>query len=252
MRRILISLCVAAAMALIMAIPAFAENTVDVPKGRPVIDGKIDPVWSYAAAIELEHITIDSRLKDDDHAKASAKLLWDEQYIYCLVEVKDKAVSDLGSDWRQDSVEYFIDAQNTKSYALQGENNGQYRLGCSGSISGSGGYDEVTFRKNSSVKLTSDGYLEEVAIPLTSHKVTGKEGMKIGFDFQLNDDSNNDGDRDYIISWNEDGMAYENPSQLGTIVLAAPMPGAPVPEPIKIEAPAPVPPALACILLSVV
>jgi len=53
-------------------------------KGTPTIDGKVDSLWSKAETISVDTFSVGT-----SGATATAKVLWDEKYIYVLAEVKD-------------------------------------------------------------------------------------------------------------------------------------------------------------------
>jgi cellulose/xylan binding protein with CBM9 domain len=94
-------------------------GTVHVPRatGPITVDGiALEPAWA-AAATSPELVPAEG--SPDPVGKATAKLTWDDQYLYAFVSVTD---SDVWSEyknhddplWKQDCVELFIDADGNR------------------------------------------------------------------------------------------------------------------------------------------
>jgi endo-1,4-beta-xylanase len=110
------------------------------------------------------------------------RVLWDENYIYTLVDIIDPTLDDTSTTvHEQDSVEVFIDQNNGKTGAYEPDD-GQYRINFRNSVSFNGG-DSEHFKSRTMV--FPGGYRVETAAPLTSIK--GRPGMLIGYDVQIND-----------------------------------------------------------------
>jgi hypothetical protein len=81
--------------------------------GKIAIDGKADePDWATAQSTGPFKV---AQGGDDPGGSASAKLLWDDQNLYVLVEIADKDVASQYEKhddplWKEDAVELFIDA----------------------------------------------------------------------------------------------------------------------------------------------
>ena len=86
---------IAALLIVAAALPVSAKGT-DIRNGTPVLDGRLDDIYTESASIELENFgfyvegTTDS---DYEAAKGTtAYFLWDEDYLYvCCVVVDDTA-----------------------------------------------------------------------------------------------------------------------------------------------------------------
>src|SRR5699024_7032749 len=114
----------------------------------------------------------------------------------------------------QDSVEVFIDEQNTKA-ASYGEGHGQYRVNFDNEQSFNPGDISEGFESRTVVSGTN--YLVEMKIPFRTVEL--EAGHTIGFDVQINDAVN--GNRNSIAIWNDDysGMGWSDPSVFGNLTL---------------------------------
>lgn len=79
-----------------------------------VIDGKAtDLAWNKADWHSIEHVWLGVQ-PDTFDFKGRFKMLWDEQFVYYLVEIQDDSLSDQHADpfdlwWEDDCLELFID-----------------------------------------------------------------------------------------------------------------------------------------------
>ncbi|GAA4063647.1 endo-1,4-beta-xylanase [Amphibacillus indicireducens] len=182
--------------------------------GTPVIDGEIDDIWNEAPVLPINRFQT-----AHNGATGEARVLWDNENIYVLVEVNDNELDKSNSQaHEQDSVEVFIDEQNTKS-ASYGEGHGQYRVNFDNEQSFNGVTGEG-FESRTVVNGTN--YLVEMKIPFTT--TTLEAGEKIGFDVQINDAVN--GNRNSVAIWSDvnSGMGWSDPSVFGEIMLLADVP----------------------------
>lgn len=173
------------------------ENTsekVQAIYGTPKLDGEIDEIWNSIAETKMLNAAY-----GDHGASGTFKTMWDEKYLYVLVDVTDENLDDTSAnDYEQDSVEFFINESHEKPDSYE-NGDAQYRVNYKNKQSfGSGTPDTENF--NTSVKLTDKGYIVEAAIPL--RLAAGKEGAVLGFDVQIND-SHGEGVRDYILKWSD-------------------------------------------------
>jgi hypothetical protein len=83
----------------------------------PNIDGLgDDAVWATATAHSIDEFfqVTDNPLDGDEDLQITWKALWDDTNLYVLVEVDDdEFVYDESTNWQDDSIEIYIDAQNT-------------------------------------------------------------------------------------------------------------------------------------------
>ena len=177
----------------------------------PIIDGTVDDIWQNASPIDINKYTMGK-----DGAYGTAKMLWDGDYIYVLVDVKDKKLSKASANaYEQDTVEIFLDENNGKTSTYEADDV-QLRIN----------YDnEVTITDGKSAdgyitaaKTTSDGYIVEAAIPYTISPFSADQ--VVGFDVQINDDGDGEGKRTGIANWsNLTGQGYINTSGFGVLEL---------------------------------
>ena len=191
-----------------------APKMASAIKGTPTIDGKIDSIWSQATPIDINTFSVGS-----NGATGTARMLWDEDYIYILTEVKDALLSkESTNDYEQDSVEIFIDEDNAKSPSYE-KGDGQYRVNFENKRSINGFTDADSFK--SATALTDSGYIVEVALP--SRLAKFKDNQLIGFDVQINDDANGNGTRDNVSNWNDlTGNGWSSTADYGILKLTAP------------------------------
>ena len=193
----------------------FAEEgaevrTDNVPYGSPTIDGEIDDVWDNATVLPIDRVQA-----GEDGATGEARVLWDEDNLYILVEVEDTELDDSAGDaHEQDSVEVFIDEQNTKE-ASYGEGVAQYRVNFNNEQSFNPGEASDGFESETAVDGTN--YLIEMKIPLRT--IDAAADHTIGFDIQVNDAI--DGSRQNITIWNADysGDGWQHASVFGELTL---------------------------------
>lgn len=176
----------------------------------PEIDGEIDECWANTNSIDVNNYTMGT-----DGAYGTAKALWDEDYIYVLVEVKDEKLSKENANaYEQDTVEIFFDENNGKTSSYEADDI-QIRVNFDNEVTVTDGKSSDPYK--TAAKVVDGGYVVEVAIP---HSITGfKMGQVVGFDVQINDD-NGAGKRTGIANWSDlTGQGYINTSNFGVLEL---------------------------------
>lgn len=187
--------------------PAYAETT----QGTITVDGTIDEAWADANTLNINTFSMGST-----GATGTAKVLWDENYLYVLAEVTDAKLSNASANaYEQDTVEVFFDENNHKSASYETDD-AQCRVSYTGDKTVTDGLS--TDRFESAAAVTNNGYLIEFAIPYTISNFTADE--IIGFDVQINDDGTGEGSRTAIANWNDlTGMGYTDTSGYGVLKL---------------------------------
>ncbi|MCT8136859.1 endo-1,4-beta-xylanase [Anaerobacillus sp. CMMVII] len=192
--------------------------------GTPVIGGGIDEIWQDAPTL-----SIDRYQAAWQGANGVAKVLWDYDNLYVLLQVSDSELDKSSPNpWEQDSIEVFVDENNGKTSFYQ-EDDGQYRVNFDNETtfnptSIAAGFESETYK-------SSNGYTVEVKIPFKT--ITPENNTKIGFDLQINDGKN--GARQSVATWNDTtGNAYQDTSVFGVLTLVKstveqPEPGQPEP-----------------------
>lgn len=180
-----------------------------VGKGSVTIDGDVDDAWKDAAEVAL---SINTGAK----AEAKAKLLWDEENLYVLANVKDAVLDkEASATHEQDSIEVFIDENNEKTSAYQDDDK-QYRVNYDNEQSFNG-TKCVKENVTSATAKTDDGYIVEAAFKWTD--ITAELGAKVGLDLQINDAEA--GKRIGTLNWADNsGNGWSSTEGYGTILLS--------------------------------
>lgn len=191
----------------IVSMPRIAEAVY----GTAVIDGDKDALWDSCTPIETDKFTLGS-----SPATGTSRMMWDENYIYILTEVKDPLLSKASSNtYEQDTVEVFFDENNGKTSGYEADDI-QCRVNFDNEKSVTDGKSVDDFI--SAAIKTSDGYAVEMAIPYTIAPF--ESGQYVGFDVQINDDGTGDGTRSGIANWSDiTGLGYTNTSGFGVLAL---------------------------------
>ena len=177
-----------------------------IPYGTPKIDGAEDAIWSGAS----NKIAIDFVNEGENTGvKGYARLMWDEKYLYVLGSVSDKTPSTKVVDevyWGADSFEVFLDEEN--AHSSNKKDISQFRVSRSGEFTGMLDEEacnavvmlaEYKGAQWGAAKVSDNEYTIELAIPWTRVS-NAKKGNMIGIEFQINDDTGNDGTTDCIVN----------------------------------------------------
>jgi endo-1,4-beta-xylanase len=181
-----------------------------IPMGKALIDGEYDD--AYNAAVEV----VMGNVNDAPKATATAKLLWDQDFLYVYAEVKDADLNKANEEpHEQDSFEVFIDETNSKDDAYNAATK-QYRINFENEHTFNG--DKCTEENLQTVaKKVDGGYIVEGAFKWT--EVKPKEGDHIGIELQIND-ADASGARVGTLTWNDlTNQCWSSPSCFGTAVL---------------------------------
>lgn len=175
------------------------------------IDGVIDSEWQYASSIDVNKYSMGS-----DAAYGTAKMKWDTDNIYVLVEVTDPLLSKASANaYEQDTIEIFFDENNGKTTSYEADDI-QIRVNFDNEVTVTDGKSGDIY--TTAAEKTAAGYVVEVAIP---HTITKFEvGQIVGFDVQINDDGDGEGKRTGIANWSDlSGQGYINTSGFGVMEL---------------------------------
>lgn len=160
--------------------------------GTPSIDGNKEELWSKCPEIQANNSILAW-----EGAKGIVRVLWDENFVYFLIEVEDPVLNkDSASPYEHDSIEVFLDQNNGKTSSYE-DDDGHYRVNFEGHETFGNIPEKEGFK--SAAKVTPNGYLVELAIPLMN---PASEGMVMGFDVQIND-SDDTGTRVSIMKFSD-------------------------------------------------
>ncbi len=190
------------------------ERVAKAIQGTPEIDGKVDDVWKNAPRFVTTREVPDHNTLGDGQTPsiASVRCMWDEGHLYCLAEVKDDKISvESFDDWAQDSVEFFVNPNMSKTGSYD-DDDAQYRTNANGvnSCGASNSLDNYTAKTTK----VEGGYIVEACI-----KIETAAGKKIGFDVQVNNDPGF-GMRGSTAKWSDPTNAsWENLASAGVLEL---------------------------------
>ncbi|MEN6427966.1 MAG: sugar-binding protein [Phycisphaerales bacterium] len=202
------------------SIPAGKAVCIVRTSRAPEIDGKADDLWADVESNKIANVAY-SPASDETDFSAGFKAMYDNEAFYLLVDVADEElVNDSDEFWLDDTVEVFLDADNSKSDSYE-DNDYQYNFSWDSSSPTMG---ETKHDKTEGVKYafakTDAGYRLEVRLPWSTVGADPQTTSQIGLDVHVNDDDDG-GDRDTKLMWcTTDDNAWQNPAALGTGELA--------------------------------
>ncbi|HEX8630984.1 MAG TPA: endo-1,4-beta-xylanase, partial [Catenuloplanes sp.] len=136
-----------------------AVRRVDAPRGTPVVDGTVDPAWATAPPSD----TPVALTGGAGTATATVRTLWDDNRLYVLTTVTDPHLDASSPNvWEQDSVEIFLDPDNTKNRGYE-DDDGQYRISFTNrqSLGGNFGAFAIAGNLTSATRVIPGGYVVE-------------------------------------------------------------------------------------------
>jgi len=218
-------------LVLVVKVPAQDVLIRNPDTDMPVIDGVIDEVWFFSSEQTIGTNTAGTAPSSPDDCSGTWRSLWNYESLYVLVVVKDETLNNDsepgGGDnkWNDDSVEIYIDGDNSKSTSI-GADDHQYTFRWNNeeleTPSAIHHGDPSKVGVEYAVDTTDDGYLLEVKLPWMSiMNRAPTPNQLVGIDVWINDDDDG-GDRDSQISWHStDGNGWQNPSVWGVGALVA-------------------------------
>jgi len=208
--------------------PVISDANIPQTATAPVIDGSVDSAWSIAPAYSINNITLGTVSSSAD-LSGTFKAMWDSTNLYYLVEITDDVfMTDSTSPWDDDTVEVFVDADNSKGTSYDGINDFQYgfRYNDPNVYIGTNSVNNSTGVVKAFATITG-GYRMEVRVPWSTLGVTPVANNLIGTDVQVNDDDDG-GTRDGKKAWfATDDNSWQNPSLFGTGKLTGTVPAPP-------------------------
>jgi len=161
---------------------ALADETPTAMFGTPEL-GSNDPLWAQTMEHHINKSTVPADPRP--HATGTAKILWDQEYLYARVVVNDSNLyQGAGGDHTYDSLEFYVGAGSSGS--------NQWRVSSTGVFSGQSAAGRAAW-----TQTTETGYIVEMRIP--KRTVVLQEG-KITFDVYINNSTAQGGDRYEVVS----------------------------------------------------
>lgn len=167
-------------------------------------------LWDMAPYVKLNNTAYGT-----EGATAKFRLLYDDKYLYILVNVYDKTEdTDSVLMTRKDGVEIFINWDNLKPLVYRSGYDMHYRISRDANISYESGADEEAFQ--CVVHSDDSGYSVSAAIRLNDVVFSDNA---LGLDVHVNDSFGSQM-RDYIVVWSDISLlTYSNLSKVGTVKL---------------------------------
>jgi len=165
---------------------------------------------------------IKGTIKDYQDLSALWRVGWNTQGLKLWVGIQDeRVISDSNQAWADDSIEVYIDANNSREAKYDGQDDFQFTFRMKDSSVSISGNSPQRSLKGVQKKMTktAKGYRLEAMIPWQLLHVKPQAGLRMGFDIQVNDDDNGH-HRDAKISWNAAmDKAWKDPRAFGTLLL---------------------------------
>ncbi|KKU76274.1 MAG: hypothetical protein UY03_C0040G0002 [Parcubacteria group bacterium GW2011_GWA2_47_64] len=170
-----------------------------------------ESVWNLAESISRP-------ISGTNNNTTTFQTLWDDNYLYIAYKVLDSnLINDSTNNWMDDSVELYIDPDNSKSTTYDTYDR-QFVKGYNDSALAAPQNGTGVLHNTASI---AGGYTVELAIPWSNLGVAPSANMTLGFDLQQNDDDTG-GDIQNAMGWNSTtGTNYKNTSAFGTLALSS-------------------------------
>ena len=198
----------------------FAIPYVTTP---PVIDGEVDDVWALAPVLPINTMIAGEAPDNPADASGQFQVLWDAQNLYAIVEINDDIlINDTANSWQDDSVEFYVDGDNTKAGPGLVGNARQYTFGwTTDDIQGTN--TNITGVEHAQVD-TETGWRIELKFPWQSLKGTDAPiGELVGIDCFYNDDDDGADTRESQIAWHSlVGDDWQTAASWGTALVPDP------------------------------
>ncbi|MDF1824096.1 MAG: sugar-binding protein [Verrucomicrobiales bacterium] len=195
----------------------------------PVIDQGNDSIWD-SQAVKVNRFEGDrmeaAPLSNRDHS-SQWRAIWNEKALYVLIEVVDSdADSSNERVWANDSVEVFIDADNSRGTGFDGVND-HFLFFEPGSESITPGVGALSPDPGISHEAhrTVDGFRVEVCLPWAGLGIRPRGGLRLGFNVASNDSDPGDAARSQLSWTPKTGSDWSRPDRMGSLILSSPEPG---------------------------
>ncbi len=211
----------------VVGVVSAQDVVIPSPGSMPKIDGNIDQVWFFSTEQSIDTSQVGSAPSSPEDCSGTWRALWDWENLYVLAIVKDEdLVNDTpGSLWQDDSVEVYVDGDNSKGSSVD-ENDHQYTFRWGAEVEAPTAIhngDPSLVGVEYAVATTDDGYLFEIKLPWMS--IMGEAATPdqlIGFDVWINDDDDGGASRESQVSWHStDGNGWQDPSVWAVALLEA-------------------------------
>gem|GEM_PF-6045227 len=205
----------------VLTLGAFTGFKIARTSQAPVIGAFNNTVWANAQSYALDQkVLIEGGLdvvEPTDHS-ASAKALWDNDYLYLLYDITDNVLikHDAGAN-KRDDVELFLDRNNSKN-TTYGPGDFQFAFAYDDTVPVSETKHNATTGISYQSQDRSGGYLLEARIPWTTIGITPSEGGLMGWDL-ASDDTDGYGLQSKIAWHTTNDDIWQYPDLMGVAML---------------------------------
>lgn len=256
MKRIISAILFVFVLASMFTVMASATEAVPAPVpgemvakaiyGTPEVDGYADSIWDEAEIQYLNHVFVEDGITEP--SKVRFRTMWDEKYLYFLVEVIDSTMGDAdweglmlgGNLWRRDGISFtFSPDYDRGSTDNQVAPAFWFIIAAYGNTANWNSVPQNVFisedegvTKMYAISYNTDyttntnyGYTLECKVNLVPRCETVKmeAGAKFGFDMYNNNNNNllMSANREYGLTWGGSVNSYKNNAEKGTLELCA-------------------------------
>jgi hypothetical protein len=187
----------------------------------PVIDGKVDDVWSKASIQPISTTIVGTPPTSPADCSGQFRELYDADNLYVLVDVNDDKLHNDSTSWYlNNSVEVYIDGDNTKAPPGLSGHNRQYTF-CWSQAAIQGTNTDLTGVQFAQVN-TPTGFRVEIKLPWKALiGASAPVGKLIGVDCFINDSDNGGSIRDRQLAWHSTtGNDWQTAASWGTAKVA--------------------------------
>ena len=180
-----------------------------------VVDGRMDEFWQTVDPYAVKNIV--GIVPDNENLSGEFRALWDDQYLYVLVTVRDdiKSVDSPKRRFWDDGIGFFFDGNCDKSPTLTEDDYTFAFVRDAEEIKAlkKGKTTGIVFAQLD----TDTGYQLEIKFPWTLLGLTPKQAHRIGFELHVIDDDNGHWREGKLIWWGKSDE--ENPKRFGRLIL---------------------------------
>jgi hypothetical protein len=190
----------------------------------PAIDGVLDNIWENNPWYR-DYIYPSGATTFND-AALSWRAMWNADYLYLFISIVDDIfIADDQVGWKDDSVELWLDGDNSKAAAYDGVNDLGY-----GFVYSNDPENPLIFNPGSEWRMGTTGHLQgaaytelgvdlELAIPMANLGVVPAPGHLMGIDLDWNDDDDGLARDTKVKYFDMTDNSWQYPNLMGTIEL---------------------------------
>ena len=204
-------------------LPSSQQSTSTQVFAGPKVDNDVDDIWHTSQTMSaLTHIIGGyPRFFNHRNLGATWRSVWDDKNLYFLVEVLDNNIYTEGTQaWNKDSVEIYLDVNNSAGDYYDGQDDIQIIFPADGSDIQPGVNSSYLPSVNWSVTTTPLGYRMEIAIPWQSLGIIKPHlDQTLGVDLHVNDADSSQGRVQKLSTFATTDLSWSTPSTFGQLTL---------------------------------